>query len=118
MNDIGKMFNPKTIALVGASDKAGSIGRAILTNLLQTSDRRVFPVNPNKKTVLDIPSLPGPREHFRENRPCRHRHAGTDGSLDRGGMRAGRRGRGHHRIVRFQGDRGRRAYSASRRSWN
>ena len=49
MGDIGKMFNPKTIALIGATDKAGSIGRSILSNLLLAQDRLVFPVNPNKE---------------------------------------------------------------------
>jgi acetyltransferase len=55
MGDIRKMFDPKTIALIGATDKAGSIGRSILSNLLLAQDRRIFPVNPNKKTVLDAP---------------------------------------------------------------
>ncbi len=58
MGDIGKMFNPRTIALVGATDKAGSIGKSILANLLLAQDRRVFPVNPNRQTVLDTPAYP------------------------------------------------------------
>ena len=35
MGDIGRMFNPKSVALVGASDKPASFGRAILHNLLR-----------------------------------------------------------------------------------
>lgn len=58
MGDTGKMFNPKTIALIGATDKAGSIGRSILSNLLLARERRVFPVNPNKKTVLNVTAYP------------------------------------------------------------
>ena len=52
------MFSPKTVALIGASDKPDSPGRAILHNLLLTADRRVFPVNPHKATLLDIPAYP------------------------------------------------------------
>ena len=58
MGDIGRMFNPKTIALIGATDKADSIGRLILTNLLLSPDRRIFPVNPARETVLDVPAYP------------------------------------------------------------
>jgi acetyltransferase len=58
MADIGRMFNPKTIALIGATDKVGSIGRSILSNLLLAQDRHVFPINPNRQTVLDVPAYP------------------------------------------------------------
>ena len=58
MGDIRKMLDPETVALIGASDKPGSIGRAILENLLRAADRRVFPVNPHKQTLLDVPAYP------------------------------------------------------------
>ncbi len=58
MGDIRKMFNPKTVALIGASDKPGSFGRGILHNLLLSADRRVFPVNPHKNVLLDVPAYP------------------------------------------------------------
>lgn len=48
------MFNPKTIALIGATDKEGSIGRILLGNLLSCTERRVYPVNPFKKTLLGV----------------------------------------------------------------
>jgi len=58
MRKLNNLFNPKTIALIGASDKESTIGRIILTNLLQSKDRKIFPVNPHKKKVLDIPAYP------------------------------------------------------------
>ena len=58
MGDIRKMLDPETVALIGASDEPGSIGRAILENLLRAADRRVFPVNPHKPTLLDVPAYP------------------------------------------------------------
>ena len=54
MGNLNNVFNPNSVALIGASDKEGSLGRIILTNLLQTKDRKTFPVNPHKKTLLGL----------------------------------------------------------------
>ena len=45
------LLRPSTIALIGASAKAGKIGNAVLTNLL-AGDRRVYLVNPNENEIL------------------------------------------------------------------
>lgn len=45
------MFTPKSIALIGASEKPGSVGRALLENL-QSFGGHVFSVNPNHQTIL------------------------------------------------------------------
>jgi acetyltransferase len=50
--DIKRMFNPKTVALIGATDKEGSIGSAVMQNLLRSQDRKIFAVNPKRKTVM------------------------------------------------------------------
>ncbi|MGD0661905.1 MAG: bifunctional acetate--CoA ligase family protein/GNAT family N-acetyltransferase [Syntrophorhabdales bacterium] len=52
------MFNPKTIALIGATEKEGAVGRTILENLLRSKERKVFPVNPHTSKVLDVGSYP------------------------------------------------------------
>jgi len=52
------MFNPGTVALIGATEKRGAIGRAILENLLRSKERRIFPVNPLREKVLDVKSYP------------------------------------------------------------
>jgi acetyltransferase len=57
MADIASMFDPKCVAVIGGSDKEGSIGKAIVENLL-VSRRRVFPVNTRRKTLLEIPTCP------------------------------------------------------------
>lgn len=54
MGNLNNLFNPQSVAVIGASDKEDSVGRAILTNLLQAGDRKIFPVNPNKKTILGL----------------------------------------------------------------
>jgi acetyltransferase len=54
MGDIRVMFDPKSVALIGANEKQGAVGRAVLENLLASEGRRIFPVNPGKKTVLGV----------------------------------------------------------------
>jgi acetyltransferase len=45
------MLAPRTIAVIGASESRGSIGRALMENL-RSFKGDVFPVNPNRETVL------------------------------------------------------------------
>jgi len=50
-------FSPKAIAVIGASEKYGSVGRTLLWNLIKSPfGGTVFPVNPNRKSVLGIRS--------------------------------------------------------------
>ncbi len=42
MGDLKKMFDPKTIAFIGADDRAGSPERMLLDNLLSSGGRRVL----------------------------------------------------------------------------
>jgi acetyltransferase len=58
MSRIKVMFNPKTVALIGATEKEGAVGRTILENLLRSKERRIFPVNPHTSKVLDVESYP------------------------------------------------------------
>ncbi|MEW6333825.1 MAG: bifunctional acetate--CoA ligase family protein/GNAT family N-acetyltransferase [Thermodesulfobacteriota bacterium] len=66
MGDLQKIFNPSTIAVIGATEKEGSFGRAVLENALASGGRTVYPVNPNHETVLGSPcwshigQVPGP----------------------------------------------------------
>ncbi len=58
MHSIREMFNPQSIALIGATDREGTIGRSVLDNLLKSVDRPLYLVNPNRQTALDRPCLP------------------------------------------------------------
>jgi acetyltransferase len=58
MGSLGNVFNPASIALIGASDKEGSVGKIMLTNLLQAEGRKIFPVNPNRKALLGLECFP------------------------------------------------------------
>jgi len=49
------IFKPKNVALIGASEKKGSVGRTLLKNLVDSPfGGTVFPVNPKRKSVLGI----------------------------------------------------------------
>lgn len=53
------IFSPKSVAVVGATEKEGSVGRTILWNLISSSfGGVVFPVNPTRKSVLGIQAYP------------------------------------------------------------
>ncbi len=54
MGDLRKLLNPKTVALIGATDREGSVGRLTLDNLLLPSERRIYPVNPKRNQVLGL----------------------------------------------------------------
>jgi acetyltransferase len=52
-------FHPKTVAVIGATEAPGSVGRTVLQNLLNTPfGGQVFPVNPKRARVLDVPACP------------------------------------------------------------
>ncbi len=57
--ELDAFFKPKVVAVIGATEKEHSVGRTILSNLLKTPfGGTVFPVNPNRTSVLGIQSFP------------------------------------------------------------
>ena len=46
-------LSPKSIAVIGASDKEGSVGRAITSNIMKGYTGTVFPISPTRDTVFD-----------------------------------------------------------------
>ena len=51
------MFEPKTVAIIGASEAPGRVGRALLENLLSFRGS-VYPVNSRRSTVLGQKAFP------------------------------------------------------------
>jgi len=48
-----ELFNPKSVVLVGATEREGSVGLGIAKNLMEgKSQRKIFFINPNTKKVL------------------------------------------------------------------
>jgi acyl-CoA synthetase (NDP forming) len=67
--DLSPLLNPRSIAVVGASEKPGSAGRLVLENLKQLNyPGKVYAVNPGQESVMGFPcfadlrSLPEPVE--------------------------------------------------------
>ncbi|MFB9156141.1 bifunctional acetate--CoA ligase family protein/GNAT family N-acetyltransferase [Chromobacterium violaceum] len=57
------LFSPRTVAVVGASDRPGSIGQAVFANLLASSFQgKLFPVNLNHKVVGGMPAVASVRQ--------------------------------------------------------
>ncbi|MEM2319373.1 MAG: bifunctional acetate--CoA ligase family protein/GNAT family N-acetyltransferase [Candidatus Bathyarchaeia archaeon] len=57
--NLDKIFNPKRIAVIGASDREGSIGAKLLRNLVGVGyPGVVYPVNPFKSTIQGITAYP------------------------------------------------------------
>ncbi len=57
--DLRPLFFPKSIAVVGASRKVGSVGHAVIRNLIYGHYTGViYPINPQAKGILGVPSFP------------------------------------------------------------
>src|SRR6476646_3946032 len=53
------IFEPKSVAVIGATGKAGSVGRTILWNLISSPfGGTVYPVNAKRGSVLGIKAYP------------------------------------------------------------
>ena len=53
--NLDKIFNPKSIAVVGASDEEGSVGYALMKNFVDLKfEGKVYPVNIRKPEVLGL----------------------------------------------------------------
>jgi acetyltransferase len=56
---LNAFFAPKTVAVIGATEKVGSVGRTILWNLISSPfGGTVFPINPKRPSVLGIRAYP------------------------------------------------------------
>jgi acyl-CoA synthetase (NDP forming) len=54
-----QLFNPRSVAVVGASTTPGAVGHIIVQNLLgEHFPGKVFPVNPKTDTLLGVPCYP------------------------------------------------------------
>src|SRR4051812_5545469 len=54
-NSLDPLFAPKSVAVIGATENANSVGRTVLWNLLKSPfGGTVYPVNPKRSAVLGI----------------------------------------------------------------
>ena len=53
------IFAPKTVAVIGATDRSGSVGKTLMWNLISHPfGGTVYPVNPKRENVLGIKAYP------------------------------------------------------------
>ncbi|NPV13669.1 CoA-binding protein [candidate division WOR-3 bacterium] len=58
-NNLDFIFKPRSVAVIGASSKEGSVGRALFANILFNGYTGVvFPVNPRAKSILGVKAYP------------------------------------------------------------
>jgi len=56
---IDSLFSPKAIAVIGASERTGSVGRTVFQNLGRGGfEGTVYPVNPQRSSVLCVKAFP------------------------------------------------------------
>ena len=60
---LDSLFMPQSVAVIGASERAGSVGRSVLWNLLSSPfGGTVFPVNAKRPSVLGIKAYPSVKD--------------------------------------------------------
>src|SRR5215217_5647722 len=58
-HDLDTIFAPKSVAVVGATENPGSVGRTIVWNLMSSSfGGTIYPVNPKRPSILGIKAYP------------------------------------------------------------
>ena len=60
---LASIFTPKSVALIGASERPGSVGRTVMENLIGTAfGGPVWPVNPKSSSILGVPAYKSIRD--------------------------------------------------------
>ncbi|NTV30135.1 MAG: hypothetical protein HGA80_08660, partial [Candidatus Omnitrophica bacterium] len=59
IQNLKKVFNPKTIAIVGASSEPGKVGYQILNNVIKNGYKgKIYPINKKSTEILGTPCFP------------------------------------------------------------
>ncbi|MBY0578418.1 MAG: bifunctional acetate--CoA ligase family protein/GNAT family N-acetyltransferase [Burkholderiales bacterium] len=59
MHSLDALFSPESVALIGASEREGSVGRLVLSNLIESHFKgNLYAVNPKREEVLGIRAYP------------------------------------------------------------
>ncbi len=63
VENLDKIFQPKSIAVVGASERKGSIGAALMHNLIKRGFAGdIFPINPKHQKIGELAACPSIRD--------------------------------------------------------
>ena len=98
------IFAPRSVAVIGASDRAGSVGRAVLWSLVSSPfGGTVYPVSDKRSSVLGIKAYKSVADIARDRGSGGRDHARGDRARDHRRMRAGWRARRNCHLRRLQG---------------
>lgn len=56
--DLDAFFNPRSVAVIGASRNPHKIGHVILRNFVEEFKGEIFPINPNAKEIIGLKCYP------------------------------------------------------------
>src|SRR4030043_1313324 len=57
--DLGMLFAPRSVAVIGATSRAGSVGQAVFANVFTPGYAGVvYPVNPRSASVMSVKAFP------------------------------------------------------------
>ena len=56
--ELDALFSPKSIAVIGATETTGSVGRTVMNNLKTSFRGTLYPINPKRSSVLEVPAYP------------------------------------------------------------
>jgi len=58
-DSLAGLFNPQSIAVIGATEKEGAVGRTVVENLQSIKfSGPIYPVNPKRETILGLKAFP------------------------------------------------------------
>ena len=52
--ELDRIFHPKSVAILGASNKEGKIGRLFMERFLEMGFEALYPVNPGESEILGV----------------------------------------------------------------
>jgi acetyltransferase len=57
VENMDKIFQPHSLAVIGASERQGTVGNALMRNLIERGFAgKIYPINPNRKTIWNLPA--------------------------------------------------------------
>jgi acetyltransferase len=61
--NLDKIFRPDSIAVIGAGERSGSIGAALMRNLIQGGfTGKIYPINPKHSEIMKMPAYPSVKD--------------------------------------------------------
>ena len=84
-DNLGRLLRPRSIAMIGASERSSSLGRIMMENLSSAGfGGPIYPINPHYTEVFGIRAYRRCGERARDSRPRDRRDAGCGRSRGRG----------------------------------